>query len=299
MGALAAAGVAATLPRLVLSQQGAKAVPIPRKGRIRQALWPVNFGRTPGPGFGDAATLEAMCETAVHVGAHGFDILPTEAWPTLSRYGLTCTLAGPGRMDFEAGIIRPEIHDAQLAAMTANIKVCADAGVRRFGFNAGPRRGMDYAKAADNAVAFLKRLKDTCEAHDVTACLENVNDRRGKDAKLARQDMVFGHWDWGMDVIRRVDSPNVKLLCDIYHLQIMDGDIAWRIRESIGSIGHFHVAGVPTRNEIDDTQELNFHYIAQVIASLPYKGYVSHEWRPTPGRDPLRSIAEALALMDV
>ncbi|MEO8307319.1 MAG: TIM barrel protein [Pseudomonadota bacterium] len=299
LGALGAVGITATLPRIALGLQ-AEAAPIPRKGRIRQALWPNTFGgRSQAPGPGAAPSLDSMCETAVRVGALGFDILPAESWPTLRRYGLTCTLAGPGKVDFEAGIVHPEIHDTQLAGMVANAKVCADAGVRRFGFNAGARRGLDYAKAADNAVAFLNRLKDSLEGHDVTACLENVNDRRPNNPNLARKDMVFGHWDWGMDVVARVNSPNVKLLCDIYHLQIMDGDVAWRIRESIGSIGHFHVAGVPTRNEIDGTQELNFRYIAQVIAELPYQGYVSHEWRPTPGRDPLSSIAEALAIMDV
>jgi hydroxypyruvate isomerase len=91
----------------------------------------------------------------------------------------------------------------------------------------------------------------------------------------------------------------VKLLCDVYHLQIMDGDVARHIRDSIHRIGHFHVAGVPTRAEIDDTQELNYRYIAEVIASLDYQGYVSHEWRPTPGRDPVESIAAAMDILDV
>jgi hydroxypyruvate isomerase len=246
-----------------------------------------------------AKRFETMCEIAVHVGARGFDILPPFTWPVQRRYGLTPTLAGSGETDFETGIIHAEVNDVQLAAMIANAKVCADAGVRRFAVNAGQRRGLSYAEAANNAVTLLNRLKGTLEALDVTVCVENVNDRRGPDSRLARQDMAFGHWDWGMDVVSRVGSPKVKLLCDVYHLQIMDGDVAWRIRESISSIGHFHVAGVPTRTEIDDTQELNFRYIAQVIASLPYDGYVSHEWSPGPGRDPIKSIEQAMAIMDV
>ncbi len=97
----------------------------------------------------------------------------------------------------------------------------------------------------------------------------------------------------------RVDSPNVKLVCDVYHLQIMDGDLARRIRDTIQWIAHFHVAGVPTRNVIDETQEVNYRYLAEVIAELDYDGYVSHEWRPAPGSDPIASIERAMDIMDV
>ena len=100
---------------------------------------------------------------------------------------------------------------------------------------------------------------------------------------------MFGHWDWGVDVCERVNSKNVKLVCDLYHLQIMDGDIAQNVRDTIQWIAHFHTAGVPTRNEIDYTQEMNYRYIAEVIAGLPFAGYVSHEWRP--GSRP-RSVAQ-------
>ena len=97
----------------------------------------------------------------------------------------------------------------------------------------------------------------------------------------------------------RVSSKNVKLLCDLYHLQIMNGDLAQNLRDSIQWIAHFHAAGVPSRNELDGTQEVNWRYVASVIADLKYDGYLSHEWRPTPGRDPLQSIAQCLDIMDV
>jgi len=299
LGGLAMAGVAAAWPmRMPAAEQAEADLPIPRKGRIRQGLWAMNFAIPARQGSGMANEIERMCKVAVHVGARGFDLLPTSTWPVQRRFGLTPTLAGPGRMDFESGIVHAETAEAQLTAMIANARVCAEADVRRVGINAGQRRGLSYAEAANNAVALLNRLKETLEALNVTLCVENVNDRH-RDARLSRQDMAFGHWDWGMDVVARVNSPRVKLLCDIYHLQIMDGDVAWRIRESIGSIGHFHVAGVPTRAEIDGTQELNFRYIAQVIAELPYEGYVSHEWAPAPGHDPLKSIEQAIGIMDV
>jgi hydroxypyruvate isomerase len=170
--------------------------------------------------------------------------------------------------------------------------------VRRIITIGGQRRGMSYEDAADNAVAFLNRIKGQLEERDVTIAIENMNNRL-TDPRFGREDQVFGHWSWGVGVCERVDSPNVKLVCDLYHLQIMDGDLARYIRDTSRWIAHFHVAGVPTRNEIDFTQEINYRYIAEVIAGLDYDGYVSHEWRPTPGRDPLRSIEEALAIMDV
>ena len=110
---------------------------------------------------------------------------------------------------------------------------------------------------------------------------------------------AFKHWEWGIEMCQRVDSPNVGMVCDIYHLQIMDGDLAFNIQSSIDWIAHFHTAGVPTRNELDYTQEINYRYIAEVIADTGYTGYVSHEFRPGPGRDPVRSIEQAMAIMDV
>jgi hydroxypyruvate isomerase len=157
---------------------------------------------------------------------------------------------------------------------------------------------MAYEQGADNAVAFLNRIKGHLEDKGVTIAIENMNNRR-LDPNYGREDQIFGRWAWGVGVCQRVDSPNVKLVCDLYHLQIMDGDIAQNIRDTIQWIAHFHTAGVPSRNEIDFSQEMNYRYIAEVIAATPFTGYVSHEWRPTPGRDPLRSIAEALAIMDV
>jgi hydroxypyruvate isomerase len=170
--------------------------------------------------------------------------------------------------------------------------------VHIMGLTAGQRRGMDYKTAADNCVEFCKRLGPELEKRGVTLAIENVNDRRGADADLARQDMVFGHWDWGIEVVERVDHPAIKLLCDIYHLQIMDGDITYRLRRDIKHIAHIHVAGVPQRKLIDDRQEVNFRMVAETIADLNFQGYVCHEWRLAPGEDPATAIAKAVAIMD-
>ncbi len=110
---------------------------------------------------------------------------------------------------------------------------------------------------------------------------------------------MFDHMAWGVDVIQRVNSPRVKILCDIYHLQIMDGDICRNIRTNFQWIAHFHTAGVPQRLVIDDTQELNYRFIAKTIADLGFTGYIAHEFRPTPGRDPLETLKQAIEIMTV
>ena len=286
--ALAAAGVVSTSMPAVRAQQ-----PAASGGRIKQGLWQTNFGESPSLSFDD------MCREAARLGIHGFDLIAPEDWPTLRRHGLEPLLAGPGPVTFENGIIHPETHDRFEAELRPWIDRCADEGVRTIITIGGQRRGMPYEEGADNAVAFLNRIKGQLEDRGVTIAIENMNNRL-TDPRFGREDQIFGHWDWGVGVCERVNSPNVKLVCDIYHLQIMDGDLARRIRDTSQWIAHFHVAGVPTRNEIDYTQEINYRYIAEVIAGLDdYDGYVSHEWRPTPGRDPLRSIAEAVAIMDV
>lgn len=265
---------------------------IQRRGRIKQGLWRTNFGASSALSFDD------QCREAARLGCHGFDLIPPDDWPTLRRHGLKPLLAGAGPVTFENGIIHPDVHAALEPALREHIDMCAAQDARLIITIGGQRRGMEFERAADNAVAFLNRIKSHLEDREVTIAIENMNNRR-TDPAFGRVDQVFGHWAWGVGVCERVNSPRVKLVCDLYHLQIMDGDVATNIRDTIQWIAHFHTAGVPTRNEIDFSQEMNYRYIAEVIADLPYTGYVSHEWRPTPGRDPLRSIAEALAIMDV
>jgi len=286
LGTLAAAGLATALPA------GGQEARIQRNARIKQGLWRNNFGEA------TTLTFDDMCREAARLGAYGFDLIGPEDWPTLRRHGLEPLLVGTGGVDFENGIIHPEVHDQIETTLRPYIDMCAENGVRRVITIGGQRRGMPYDAAADNAVAFLNRIKSQLEERNVTIAIENMNNRLN-DPRFGREDQVFGHWAWGVGVCERVDSPNVKLVCDLYHLQIMDGDLARYIRDTSRWIAHFHVAGVPTRNEIDFTQEINYRYVAEVIADLDYEGFVSHEWRPTPGRDPLQSIAEALAIMDV
>jgi hydroxypyruvate isomerase len=305
LGGVAAAGLVAMLPAAGQQSGGARTgqappaggqpsapAKIPRKGRIKQGLWRINFGANTTLSFDD------QCREAARVGAYGFDLIGPEDWPTLRKYGLEPLLAGAGPVTFPNGLIHPEVHKDLEASLRPYIDMLSKEKIRTFISIGGQKRGMPPEQAADNAVSFLNKIKSQLEDKNVTIAVENMNNKR-LDPNYGREDQVFGHWEWGVNVCERVNSPHVKLVCDLYHLQIMDGDIAENIRKSIQWIAHFHTAGVPQRTEIDYTQEMNYRYIAQVIAELPFNGYVSHEWRVTPGRDPIRSIEEALAIMDV
>jgi hydroxypyruvate isomerase len=291
---LAAAAGAMALPANAQQQgQGGAAQPrIARKGRIKQGLWRVNFGADTQLSF------DEQCREAARLGCYGFDLIDQADWPTLRKHGLEPLLAGAGPVTFQDGLIHSEVHAQLERDIRPYIDSVADNGAKLFITIGGQRRGMPYEQAADNAVAFLSRIKSQLEDRGVTIAIENMNNRR-LDPRFGREDQVFGRWSWGVGVCERVNSANVKLVCDLYHLQIMDGDIAQNIRDTIQWIAHFHTAGVPSRNEIDFSQEMNYRYIAEVIADTGFTGYVSHEWRPTPGRDPLRSIAEAIEIMDV
>ena len=286
LGAVAATGLVATAP---LQAQA----PIRRKNRVKQGLWRIVFGDDTKLSFDD------QCREAARLGAHGFDLINTEDWPTMRKHGLRPTLGNTGGVDFPNGIIHPEVHDKIEASIRPHIDLCAKNDVRTIITVGGQRRGMPFDQAMDNAARFLTRIKGQLEERNVTIAIENMNNRR-TDPRYGREDQVFGHWDWGIALCERVNSPNVKIVCDLYHLQIMDGDIVERLKAHHKWIAHIHVAGVPSRNQIDATQELNYRYIAETIASLPgWNGYVSHEWRPAPGLDPIKTIEAAMELMDV
>jgi hydroxypyruvate isomerase len=238
-----------------------------------------------------------MCREAAKMGFKGFDLIGEQDWPTLKKYGLIPTMAGAGPVTFPDGLIHKEVHDKIEQPMRNAIDVCAAGGCPNIITVGGQRRGMNEAEAADNAVAFLNRVKAHAEDKGVTISLENMNNKY-TDAEFGREDQIFAHLKWGFDVIRRVDSPRVKVLFDIYHAATMDGDVVATIRENFPLIAHFHTAGVPGRKLIDATQEINYRFVAQAIADLGFTGYIAHEFRPTPGRDPLDCIRDAFQIID-
>ena len=186
---------------------------------------------------------------------------------------------------------RKENHDRLETEMRQNLTLAADAKVPNVITFSGNRRGMPDDEAKDNCVAGLNRVKAMAEDKGVTICLELLN------SKVNHKDYQCDHTVWGVDVVRRVNSPRVRLLYDIYHMQIMEGDIIRTIRENIQYIAHFHTGGVPGRHELDATQELNWRAVATAIADLNFPGFMAHEFVPL--RDPMTSLAEAVSLCTV
>jgi hydroxypyruvate isomerase len=281
--AAALAGAAATV-------QAQTATPVPAKGRLKQCV-------TSFP-FDPKMPFEDRCREAARLGFVGFDLVAPKDWPTLKKYGLASTMAPMVGITMEDGIIHKEAHEKSLAAFGAAIDEVAAAGYPNIIIVGGQRRGMSDAEGADNAVTFLNRIKSRAEDKGVTICMEVMNSKL-QDPILGRKDQICDHLAWGVDVVKRVDSPRVKVLCDIYHLQIMDGDVTRNIQQNYQWIAHFHVGGVPGRHEIDETQELNYRFIAKSIVDLGYTGYIAHEYRPSPGRDPLESLKQCRDILTV
>ena len=281
VGGLAAAGVAA-------SQLQAQAPPL--KGRLKQCCMRTNFD--------PKMPFEDMCREAAARGIVGFDLIGPNDWPTLKKYGLAPSMANTGGVTFEQGVIRKELHEALEKSVGANLDQCAAAGVANMICVGGQRRGMSYEEGMDAAVAFFNRVKKHAEDKNVTICLEMMNSKF-TDATLGRVDQICDHLDWGFEVMRRVNSPRVKLLFDIYHAQVADGNVVQRIKDNFALIGHFHTGGVPGRHELDETQELNYRFIAKTIADLGYTGYIAHEYRPSPGKDPLKSLEQCVGIITV
>jgi hydroxypyruvate isomerase len=199
---------------------------------------------------------------------------------------------GPGGTIPDA-LNRKENHDRLEKTIHAAIDEAASNCVPSIITFSGNRKGMADEEGADNCVVGLNRIKAHAEDKGVNICMEYLN------SKVNHKDYMFDHIAWGVEVMKRVNSPRVKILYDIYHAQIMDGDIVRNIRDNFQWIGHVHTGGNPGRREIDETQELNYRFIAQAIADLGYTGYVAHEYSPAAGRDPATSLKRALEIFDV
>ncbi|HEY6393093.1 MAG TPA: TIM barrel protein [Bryobacteraceae bacterium] len=256
-----------------------------RKGRLKQSVTNGVFPR--------GRPLEENARDAARLGAKAYDLIGPKDWPVLKKYGLV-----PGMVPGFGGTIpdalnRKENHDAIEKSMHAGIDLCAQEGAPNLITFSGNRRGMSDAEGADNCVLFLNKVKAHAEDKGVTICMELLN------SKVNHKDYMCDHVTWGVDVVKRVNSPRVKLLYDIYHMQIMDGDIVRGVRENIRYIAHFHTGGVPGRHEIDDTQELNYRFVARAIADLGFTGFIAHEYSPAEGRDALKSLEQAMEIVDV
>jgi len=266
------------------------AAPARARTKLRQSVMASVWGN------GSTVSFEDRCKILARIGFKGVDLPTAEQVPILKQFGLSPALMTGAGTTFQDGLIRKELHSKFEDAFHAGIDTCAAVGCPTLIAMPGERRGMSREESVDNAAAILSRVKGYAEQKAVTLCMEITNSKVVADQ---RTDQTFNHLDWGWDVCRKVNSPRVKVLFDIYHVQIMDGDVVRNMREHIDQICHIHVAGVPSRTEIDDTQELNYRFIANAIADLGFTGYVAHEHRPGPGRDPVKSLEQCFQIMDV
>ena len=235
-------------------------------------------------------SLDDLAKAGADMGLSGIDLISHDEWPTAQKYGLVPAMT-PGAGTIPEGWNRTENHDRLEKEMRENIERATAAKVPNVITFSGNRKGMADDIGKENCIAGLNRVKKAAEESGVTICLELLN------SKIDHHDYMCDHTVWGVDVMKAVASPRVKLLYDIYHMQIMEGDIIRTIRNNIQYIGHFHTGGVPGRHELDDTQELQWRTVAKAIADLNFQGYVAHEFVPT--KDPLTSLRSAVELCTV
>jgi hydroxypyruvate isomerase len=269
----------ASMPPLPWPQQKD---PIRRKGKIKQSVSRWCYEKIP---------LDELCAYAAQIGLTGVDLLKPDEYEVPKRHGLVCTMAYAGGGEIPSALNRVENHARIEEGFRKYIPLAAKAGVPNVITFSGNRAGMSDDEGAKNTIAGLNRVKQIAEDHGVTICLELLN------SKVDHKDYMCDHTAWGVKVMQAVDSPRVKLLYDIYHMQIMEGDLVRTIQQNIPWLGHFHTGGVPGRHELDGTQEVQWDGVMRGIAAANFQGYVAHEF--VPARDPLTSLRQAVDLCDV
>lgn len=268
------------LPKLMSGSAVEKLV---KKGRLKQSVsyWC----------YQKYFKLPEFARLVAEMGLPAIDLLQPEQWEIVRQAGLVCSMGYADAAKIPDGLNNRSNHDAIVKGLEKAIPMAAKAGVPNLIAFFGNRRGITDTEGSENCIAGLNRIKKVAEDNGVTICVELLN------SKVDHKDYHGDHVTFGAQVIKAVASPRVKMLFDIYHVQIMDGDIIRTIRENHDYIGHYHTGGVPGRHELDDTQELNWATVCRAIVDTGFKGYVAHEFVPT--RDPLKSLGEAVTMCDV
>jgi len=251
------------------------------KGHIRHSVSRWCYGKI---------TLDDLCVACKKMGIESIELLGADEWPVVKKHGLTCAMCnGPDRIDY--GFNNLEHHDKLIEGFKKMIPEVASYGFPNIICFSGNRRGMSDEQGLENCVTGLKRVAPIAEQHKVTVIMELLN------SKVDHKDYMCDHSAWGVEVMKRVGSEYCKLLYDIYHMQIMEGDIIRTIQKNSAYFGHYHTGGNPGRHEIDESQELNYPAIMKAIVATGYKGFVGQEFVPV--RDPLTSLQQAIQLCDV
>lgn len=254
--------------------------------RIRQSV--VQWCFNPMP-------VEELCAASAKLGFESVELIDPKHWPTLKKHGLTCAIAGSH--GFAKGFAHKEEHAECHDKLRKSMAAAKEFGCPSVITFSGFKRELTTDDATKNMIAGLKAIVGEAEKLGITLCLEHLNSRVPTEMK-GHPDYFCDHMDATIDIIKAVGSPRLKVLFDIYHVQIMDGDVISRLRQHKDYIGHIHTAGNPGRNEIDDTQEINYRPIMEAIVDIGYKGFVGQEFIPT-NKEKIASLAYAAKLCDV
>ena len=258
-----------------------------RKGRIKQSI--VHWCYRP---FWD---VEQMCQVVNRLGIPSIELIDPEHWPILKKHGLTCAIAGSHA--FKQGPNDPANWDLCRNKLTERITAAQEFGVKSVITFTGTGGAIDPEEGARNCVKFFKEMMPLAEKNNVTLCLEMLNTRDDTHPMKGHPGYQGNHTEYCIDILKQVGSPNMKLLFDIYHVQIMDGDVIRRIHEHKDYLGHIHTAGNPGRCELDENQEINYPAIMRALLEVGYEGYVGQEYIPT--RDAWAGLEQAVQLCDV
>jgi len=273
--------VAATGLPLINSQ--AESLPYQLKGNVNHAVchWPFN-----------PMTLEELCIEIKKIGFNAIDLVGPNNWHILQKHGVECSMCNGGDMGIVKGWNDPQNHQQLIKGYEEIIPLVSKAGYKNLIAFSGNRNGMDDETGLKNSAEGLKKIMATAEKHNVMIIMELLN------SKVDHPDYMCDKSAWGIELCKMVDSPNLKLLYDIYHMQIMEGDLIRTIQRDHQYFGHYHTAGNPGRNEIDETQEIYYPPIVQAILDTGYKGYFCQEFIPKKA-DKMASLAEAIKICDL
>ncbi|MDR2036683.1 MAG: TIM barrel protein [Bacteroidales bacterium] len=279
----ASAGIAAVT--LGFSTQNAWADQIsdtPLKGYIKHSVSYWCYGKYP---------LEEFSKICKEIGIQSIELLGPKEWPVVQKYGLTCACANGAGLGIDKGWNDPSLHDKLVASYEEVIPLVARAGLTNLICFSGQRRGLTDEQGWENCAKGLKRIMKIAEQHKVVLIMELLN-------SYGHKDYQCDHTAWGVELCKRIGSENFKLLYDIYHMQIMEGNIISNMTQNINYIGHIHTGGNPGRNEIDETQELYYPAIMRALVKTGYKGFVGQEFVPK-AVDSIASLKRCIEICDV
>ncbi|MCH7412931.1 TIM barrel protein [Belliella sp. R4-6] len=283
-----------SIKKIVVGSLAASALPLVKlnanpmknsnlKGNVNHAVCAWTFGHL---------SLEELCKSIKKIGFNAIDLVGPKDWHILQANGVDCSMCNGAEVSLEKGFNNTAYHEQLIKNYTEIIPLVAKAGYKNLICFSGNRDGMDNETGLQNSVDGLKKVIGLAEKHNVTLVMELLNSR------VDHPDYMCDKTPWGVELCKRLGSDNFKLLYDIYHMQIDEGDLIRTIKNNHQYIGHYHTAGNPGRNEIDDSQEINYPAVVKAILETGFKGYICQEFMPKK-ENKLASLEEAIRICDI